>query len=207
MALASRLRRNAGRAAGTLALAALLCAAGAQAGMTQDMGPLTPHLETGESAPWTTKLDGATFTIANSADPAAIRYYWVGSPAEEEGRRTIAVDVEVRDGQEGSGAGILYGYQDEPRSYFMLLLRPDGQVTLSQRVPEGFEERMSIGGDAVKPGVNRMEIRESGNQIEMLLNGQSIGSLGNDLIGRGGVGIAATGTGTFTFANYTQAAQ
>jgi hypothetical protein len=205
MTLPSRLRRNAARTIRMAALAVLLGTAATGTAMSQDMGPLTPHLQSGEDAPWTARAEGASFTLANTSDPAAIRYYWTGSPAEEEGKRSIAVDVEVRDGQEGSGAGILYGYRDEPRSYFLLLLRPNGLVTLSQRVPEGFEERMSIGGDAVKPGVNRLEVRENGSTIEMLLNGQSIGSLGNDLIGRGGVGIVAVGTGTFSFANYTQA--
>lgn len=185
---------------------AAFTAVAATAAAAQDLGPLTPVLELGESPPWLGAAEGSAYVLSNSTDPGAVRYFWIGAP-EGEGQRTIGVDVEIREAQEASGAGLIYGYQEEPRSYFLLLLRPGNQVALLQRTDAGVEERMSLGGDMVRSGANRLEIRERGQEIELLVNGQSIGSIGNDRIGRGGVGIAAAGTGTFVFSNFAVAAQ
>ena len=192
-------------ALGFAALSALACTLAAGRLAAQDLGPLTPHLELGEMAPWTGTAEGPAYVLSNSTDPNAITYYWVGSP-EAEGKRTIGVDVELRAAADGAGgAGLIYGYQEQPRSYFLLLLRPGNQVALLQRTEAGMEERMTLGSDQVRAGANRLEIREAGQQIELFLNGQSIGAIGNDMIGRGGVGIAAAGTGTFVFSNFTHA--
>jgi hypothetical protein len=205
MSLPSARSRRFTRAFRLAAVAAALSMAGLGAA-AQDLGPLTPQLQLGAFAPWMAQAEGTAYVLSNTTDPSAVTYFWVGNPAEE-GRRTIAVDVDLREGAEGSGAGLLYGFQEEPRSYFLLMLRPGGTVALVQRTPEGFEERMGIGGDQVKPGINRLEIRERGKEIDILLNGTNIGAIGNDLIGRGGVGIVATGTGTFAFSNFALTAQ
>jgi hypothetical protein len=172
----------------------------------QPMGPLAEYLKPGESPPWTAKMEGDAFVLSNSTEPNAVHYVTASYTRSEEGKRSFGVDVEIREDTGKSHAGLIYGYQKEPISYFVYVVEANRTVALYFRSAGGIERLFSVGGDQVAEGSNRLGIIEKGDRIELQLNGNTISTYGNAAVGRGYGGIVAWGTGIFAFKNYEQAA-
>lgn len=169
-----------------------------QRSLAFDMGALNQYLEPGASGAWTlTEQNGAAVFDNREAD-GALTYYYVGANAGEEGQREITVDVSILRSSGFSKAGLLYGFENEPRSYFMYTIDGENTLRLEYRSPDGWEERMSSTLSEVSSDKVTLSIREDGNLISLLVNGQERSSIGNDQTGRGGVGIVAAGIGTYS---------
>ncbi len=167
-----------------------------------DMGPLNPYLESGASGPWTlTEQSGAAILDNRDAD-GDLTYFFVGPNSGEEGQREISVDIGLLRRSGFSKAGLLYGFENEPRSYFMFTVDDQATVRLEYRSPNGWEERMSSTVSGLNPEKISLTIREEGNQISLLVNGQERSSIGNNRMGRGAVGIVAVGIGTYSFSGF-----
>ncbi|MEP3276644.1 MAG: hypothetical protein ABJN26_09835 [Stappiaceae bacterium] len=181
-----------GMVAGLFALA--LCTVVANAQQNGGMGPLSQILpQTGQDGPWRITNTGGTFEIQNSTDPGPIKYFYAALNEGEEGRRTIEASLVIHPDSQGS-AGILYGFDQQNRSYHLLTLGPDGTVTLFRRDDQGFSPFMETkSSDFLKDKINKLRIEEKGDTILYFLNGAKLGEVGGNKFGRGSVGIAAVG--------------
>ena len=165
------------------------------------MGPLDSVLSPQYGDPWVVAKSGGGWQFENADGAYNIQYYYVFPADGEAGRREISVDVSVEAGEPDSLAGIIYGYQNEPRSYYLFTLGGDQQVRLHHVAAGNFEERMAFGIGGVRDRAT-LAIREYGNEIALLVNGEEKSRFGNRDMGRGAVGIAAGHIGRFRFANF-----
>ncbi|MBX6323745.1 MAG: hypothetical protein IRY94_18165 [Rhodospirillaceae bacterium] len=191
------------RAALGLALGAA-CLAPAAALGAGPLPPLSEFLQYGAFGPWTGAAEGDTYVLSNTTAPGAVQYFLAGHQRSEEGRRVIAVDVEIRQGGEESRAGLIYGYRKEPTSYFLFVLEGGRGVSLYLRHPDSVERPVSVVSGQIRPGVNRLEIREQGGLVGLFVNGAQIGAYGAAGVGQGAAGIVAWGMGVFAFRDFTQ---
>jgi len=166
------------------------------------MGPLNQYLEPGSFGAWElAEQDGAAIFNNQQAD-GDINYYFVGANPGEAGQREISVEVGILRNSNFSKAGLLYGFENDPRSYFMFTIDNLATVRLEYRSPAGWEERLSQRIAGINPENVTLSIREDGQQISLLVNGVEQSAIGNDRMGRGGVGIVAVGIGTYGFRDF-----
>lgn len=205
------MRRHARRPAARLLpvlllLVLLLGALPAPAEAPAGLGPLAPHVELApEGSPWRVAEEGGALVAENRTAPGDVRYWFVEPTA-----RPLAVSATVRaegvgGGKGPGGAGLLYGLvrPGGTPTYHAFVLEPGGGMVLYRRNPKGFERlaqlrpKTPLGDRAVTLG-----IRETAAGLELLVQGQRIGTLALDGPKRGGVGVVALGTGRFTFERF-----
>ncbi len=196
MHLTSTLRRLLSAGLFAAAIAAAATASAQPAGF----GPLDTVLTSGPDGAWTRTRSGGSFELLNTAAPNALKYFFVATG--EEGRRRVGVDVRIEDGGQLSHAGLLYGYVREPLSYYIFTLEAENTVALRRFEGGAMNAMFTTSGGTVRAGINRLEIAERGTEIDLFVNGSRIGSIGNEGIGSGAIGIAAWGTGRFIFSGF-----
>lgn len=167
-----------------------------------NMGGLSSLLKSGQSGLWQIHHERGSVVLENAQGEGDITYYYVGHDPSQEGARKATVTVQLLNTTGYSWAGLLYGYVENPRSYYIFAIQPNNQVTLVQRTPSGFEQRLSqtVRSDVYRP--NQLSIKENGNSIDLFVNGKNIGSYGNSSIGRGTIGIAAGDMGAYRFKGF-----
>lgn len=166
------------------------------------LGPLAPFLLYGQEAdsPWIGETDGNGYRLINPDAPDAITYFFVGSPPETHGKRTAEIKTVILQGD--GKAGLLYGYQQEPRQYHLFVVDAQGTATIFHRPPEGgLNELMSTqlqdpdqpDDQPAGPKVVTLKLVEDGNSLTAFINDTQIGQLQTPHLGRGDIGIAAAG--------------
>ena len=183
------------------AFAALLLATSPAAA---DVGVLTPLIEGEErNEHWNVTLaeDGDAL-LRSLSGPGEVRFYFLRPAEGEEGQRRIGVTVDMRGAAEGGQAGLLYGYQENPKRYYLYTVGADGKITLMRRDEGGFRTMISSTKGGLQPEAVRLELVEDGQQVGFVVNGERGASLGNDTMGRGAVGIVAISPGTFRFEDF-----
>ncbi len=167
-----------------------------------NMGLLNPYLSEGNQGAWNIKAEKDSVLLENKNTSGDISYYFVNSKPEEEGHREISVSVELLKSGSNSWAGLLYGYKEKPKRYYLFVLQGGDTVSLYHRTDAGIKLRssMSFNGDPSKP--IHLAIREKGNKISLLVNGRETSSFGNDSIGKGAVGIVAADIGLYRFSGF-----
>ena len=167
------------------------------------MGPLADIIQPGPSGSWTVTSGEKGVQLINRQSPGDLRYYFVNEKPDHQANRTVTVTTQLLETGPNALAGLLYGYQDNPRSYFLFSVGGNGMVNLHYRGDNGFEQRMqsSLQGSPEQPVT--LKIVEQGNEISLFVNDRNIGSLGNDRMGRGSLGIAAADTGVFRFSQFS----
>lgn len=166
------------------------------------LGPLAPFLLYGEddNGPWIGETDGNGYRLINPDDPDAITYFFAGSPPETHGKRTAEIKTVILQGD--GKAGLLYGYQQEPRQYHLFVVDAQGTATIFHRPPEGgLNELMSTqledpdqpDDQPAGPKVVTLKLVEDGNSLTAFINDTQIGQLQTPHLGRGDIGIAAVG--------------
>lgn len=168
------------------------------------IGALEKYVALGESDGWSATLKDGIFWLNNAQAEGAIRYYFTPYTDGDGGARSIGVDVNVAELKPDARAGLLYGYQADPRLYYLMLLGPAGALDVYRRDGNGLQMTMSQSITLSKSGYNRIEVHEQGRSVEISVNGQSAGSFESQGTGRGSVGIAALGIGRSGFTNYYQ---
>jgi len=167
-----------------------------------DMGPLGALITEGSSPPWTVSDRDGAVVLENTEGEGAIRYYYLTPRPGTEGRRSIEVTVDMAATGENGAAGLLYGYQAEPRSYWLFRIDAEGRTSFGRFSEAGYEQRMGTAVEGVDGPVT-LGIEERGDQVTLTVDGQNVGGIGNSEMGRGGVGIVATGTGVFTLSDFS----
>ena len=171
-----------------------------------DMGKLKKIIHTGNSGGWYGQIDSDNYWLENVNQPGAIRYYHTAYSPEDAGNRLISVRVKLETNDPQARAGLFYGYDDKDRSYYLILLGPNGIFEVIRRDASGFHLRMSSTTGAVGTAFNQIIIRENGNNLSLSVNGKDMGSFGNDTVGKGAVGIVAVGMGRFGYSKYSEQA-
>lgn len=167
-----------------------------------DMGPLNSFLKEEADQVWAIRNQGGAVVMENRSAPGHLNYYQTASSPGAEGQRTITLDVAVISSMPDSLAGILYGFQSQPKTYYMFTVGGDRSINLHQMINGRLESRMKWSGADLKAERTVLAIREEGNTIALSVNGIEKTSFGNDQIGHGAVGIVAGGVGTFRFSQF-----
>ncbi len=187
-----------------LALATLLLSMAQLPATAQgfDMGPLNPFLKEEADAVWTLRNQGGAVLMENRSTPGHLNYYQATTSPGSEGQRVITLDVALLASNAESLAGLLYGFQSQPKTYYMFTVGGDRSVNLHQMIDGRLESRMKWRIADLKSERTVLAIREKGNTISLSVNGVEKSTFGNDRIGRGAVGIVAGGVGAFRFSQF-----
>lgn len=172
-----------------------------------DLGPLSEIITPRSDGTWSITDNNGVAIFENQNAPYAITYYYLNPRPGEEGKREISVDIGMLNFEPDSRAGLLYGFEDNPRSYFMFTVGGDRSVNLQFFEQGNMEERMKLGISSLQADKTTLTIRERGNEIALIVNGEEKSVIGNDRIGRGAVGIVAAHVGRYSFQNFSVTAQ
>ncbi|MFQ5675886.1 MAG: hypothetical protein ACE5G1_08330 [bacterium] len=97
----------------------LLCGTGCTGNKqtaTSGLGPLESIVFTGNQDNWSGHLVNGTYVLENHEETGGIRYFYTSFDKRSLGERSAKVNVRI-DGGDGSGrAGLLYGYQNSPKT-------------------------------------------------------------------------------------------
>ncbi len=167
-----------------------------------DMGPLTSIIESSTGDTWSVQNNGSSVIMENQSDGGSVQYYYANPDSDEEGRREISVELDFSQSQTESLAGLLYGFQPNPKSYFLFTAGNDQHVGLYHKSKNGFKEIMKFSVDNFTSKKIRLAIQERGNSIALLVNGTEKSTYSNKRTGRGAVGILAVGMGIFQFSDF-----
>lgn len=194
------------RAAMVAAAVAVSGLAGTGAAVAQDnpFTTLAPALidEVGET--WTLEMTGAGYSLKNTTNDNAFRYFWTVGDESEFGRRTISTTVTIGGNDPSAGAGLIYGYEEEPEHLYLFIIEPDGTAGLYQYGGDDVGHVQSVETDLVTPGENQLTLAEDGATIHMSVNGEEVMQYVAEDTGRGAVGIVAWGIGTYSFTGFTE---
>lgn len=174
----------------------------AQTDTVASMGPLQDVVPTsGSDGTWSASVEDGAFVLTNEIDPGAIQYFYADYSSDDAGSRTIKLDVKATGGT--GSAGIFYGFDPETRYYFLLVMN-GSDLEFHRRDANGVNLMMATSFDDVsEDDFNTIAITENGSEISLSLNGVTTGSIENSSTGKGPAGIAAMGTGTFAFKDFS----
>ena len=166
-------------------------------------------LTIGHDPPWTGTLTGSHFRLENATAPSAGRYMYLASlPGRPDAltQGTVHVDVAVEvayDASYGAAAGVLFNFDTDAGSYLALVVTDLG-YSLYVRDHDGLNEVMSDTRDDIRLGAtNRVTVRTIGTDVQLEVNGTSVGSISFGAPPRGAIGIIALGAGVYTFSGFT----
>ncbi|MDQ8187463.1 hypothetical protein [Pelagicoccus sp. SDUM812002] len=188
-----------------LALTFFLTACGGEKEFSPNgVGPLESIILKGRDQAWTGSSENGVYTLDNSGDTGAIKYFYTPYNGEDAGRRVISVHVDAEGASPEGRAGLLYGFDQSPLSYYAIVASPDHLLEIYRRDQEGFAMTSSTSFDPAASGFEQIVVEESEDQISISVNGRQVSSLQASGVGRGAVGILAMGSGRFAFTNYTE---
>lgn len=171
-----------------------------------NMGPLSPLIQTGSDGIWAISNDNGRVFMRNNTDPSAITYFYVNADPGQAGKREVSVDIEVLPSSAEAFGGLLYGYQETPKSYFLYTLGADDSINLHYMHDGKFDKVLgsSLGdaGISKAAGRTRLTLRENGQRLTLLADGQVINEINSDRLGHGATGIVAFGVGDFRFGQF-----
>ncbi|MEM6551012.1 MAG: hypothetical protein AAF750_02560 [Planctomycetota bacterium] len=163
------------------------------------MGPLANTLLYGQEdqGPWQGQTDGNGYRLINPVDPDAITYFYLNSPPQALGQRTAEVKTALIQG-DGS-TGLIYGFANQPKQYFLYLIDRQGQLRILHRFPEGgfnelFSARLQVDGEDAEPAGPRLvtlRLVEDAGSVTAFLNDSKLHTF--NAPAQGGIGIAAAG--------------
>ena len=172
----------------------------------------------GEDGPWRGGIREGVYRLANSSDPSAVRYGYVGlgdgvGALDDLTDARVSVDVRVgeRDSCPFTSAGLMFRFDRERRLYTGLVLTRQvrgresrGQLQLVTRNDRGFG-LMPLGSpsrfDASRTVT--LGIIGRGDVLSLFVNDEPFRSVPAPAGLRGDPGLLALGTGEFEFDNFT----
>lgn len=161
----------------------------------------------GQDGAWRGGFVGGGYQLKNSSDPGAVEYVYATRLSGVKGplsSNTVSVNVSgAFMTPDYSQAGLLFNVDPETRYYYAFMVKGGDGVSLVLRNAEGFQELASTTTDALRPGQpNRLSVAPTGATLRFLVNDVEVMSIESPSLPAGGVGIIATGTGTFSFDNF-----
>jgi len=161
----------------------------------------------GNDGTWIGALEDGAYSLSNSGKAGAVRYFHVdfakrnGTDAAE--RTEVAVDVAGQFEGQAAGAGLLYRFDREARTYYAFVVMKDGAYSLWQRSADGLRRLAGGSNAAIKPGsVNSLLARLQGGEAELYVNDTRIVGHSTGATLAGDVGIIAFDRGAYRFDNF-----
>lgn len=167
------------------------------------LGNLKEFIHTGSSNGWDGKIVSGEYWLENRSQEGAIRYYYTAYDGQSN-QRTISTKVILNASDPYSQAGLLYGFDSNNRSYFLVNIGADGVFTVTHRDNEGFHRLIERPLNINPENYNKITIAEKGNELTFSVNNVKTGQLTHDAAGTGSVGIVAIGLGRFGFTDYEE---
>lgn len=167
-----------------------------------DMGKMNRILETGQSGAWDQRDEGETYVLDNDSDPTSIRYYFIKPNAGHEGTRSVSVELDFRDEAASTRGGLIFGFDETDKSYYLFVLGPTGELTLFQRKPDGGKILFKGTAKGVTDGFNTFTLVEADGGVRLEVNGQSAIFTDSEAMRTGALGIVAWGEGEFAFRKF-----
>lgn len=170
-------------------------------------GSLARVLPMGSTGSWTGSIAGGAYVLDNPNDAAAVKYGYVtqlpglGSAPSS---AAVSVDVSAEFGSALSGAGLLYMFDPQRRTYWAFVLQRDGRHALFKRDSKGLQ--LVLAGRSAttrQDGVNRLTVQPAHGGVQLLVNGEPVGKASSPEISGSGVGLVAMGTGRFRFDDFS----
>lgn len=166
-------------------------------------------LTIGNDPPWTGTLTGSHYRLENATAPGAARYVYLASLPGRPGaltQGTVHVDVAVEvafDPSYGAAAGVLFNLNVDTRHYLALVVSDLG-YSVYVHDESGLYEATADTSDAIRLGAtNRVTVRTIGTDVQLEVNGTSVGSISFGAPPTGAIGIIALGAGVYTFSGFT----
>ena len=170
------------------------------------LGPLAPHVRMQpDGDPWRVAPQDGALLMENATAPGQVTYFFV-QPRDHPLRVSVQVTAAPAGAaDDATGGGILYGLQGQgsARLYYLFLLAPDGTLSVIRRDEKGAQRMLATRSDKLDPARPvELAIVETGDGTEFHAGGARIGAIRGRGAGEGAVGIAALGTGRFTFRDF-----
>lgn len=168
------------------------------------LGPLQPYVMNSDDGDWSGALEGDVYWLENRAALGAVRYFYNKAARDGTNGLQVQVDVTVESSDPNARAGLLYGYRESPRFYYLAVVGSQGQFELYRRDNDGFQ--MVLGNTVERSASGRTSIvlKEMGKELTIVVNGHKIGAFQSAGTGEGAIGIAAMGVGRYGFTGYRQ---
>jgi hypothetical protein len=161
---------------------------------------LSGTLLLGEEGSWSGRLADGRYVLTNERKPDAVEYFYLGTKAGL-GQARVQVEVSVDAPGEAAGAGILYRFDPERKTYLGFLVLPGGKYAVIERDEQRAVIRMSGMHDAIEPGANQLTVASDGGAVRFSVNGTEVATINTGAAGVG-AGILAFGIGQFSFDNF-----
>lgn len=187
-----------------LGLALLALPGAALADLDDVLGPLAGKVLIGRQGDWEgsedTEPDAYRLDYLGTRTNA-VRYFMLDDAGVPEGR--LAAGVQVALPQEKSAfAGLLWGYQDDPRRYLIFAVTGDGRAVIWRRDAAGLTQ-LAEHPDAVHEGGSAVLAAFERDGVVLMLAGETlVAALDGDDAAGGATGIVAGGRGSFRFTDF-----
>ncbi len=174
----------------------------------QPLAPDDPEaavLVLGDNGPWSANIADGQYRVQNHQDGDAVRYVHLGlsdaadKPVDLRGS-WVDVDVEGNFQDPDSGAGILYRFDPEKKTYLAFVVTKGGWQIL-KRDENGLSTVSQ--GDLSRDGPASLEVHanESG-KVAFSVDDEVVGSVESGNIQGNDIGMIAIGRGDFDFDNF-----
>jgi hypothetical protein len=166
--------------------------------------PEASVLALGDAGTWSAKIADGQYVVENSKDKDGIRYVHLslsdsGKPLELS-VSSVDVDVEGTFEDEDSGAGVLYRFDPESKTYLAFVLTKAGYMVL-RRDDEGFKT-LSQGEHSHDEAVTlEVNTRDSG-ELEFRLDDKVVATIPDPGLKGNDVGMISFARGEFDFDNF-----
>lgn len=161
-------------------------------------------LALGDNGPWSATIADGHYRVQNHQDGDAVRYVHLGltdadKPVDLRGS-WVDVEVEGNFQDPDSGAGILYRFDPEKKTYLAFVVTKGGWQIL-KRDENGLNTVSQ--GDLSRDGPASLEVHanESG-KVDFSVDDEVVGSVESDGLQGNHVGMIAIGRGDFDFDNF-----
>lgn len=166
-----------------------------------NLGVLKEVLSTGYSDGWAANIESGEYWLENINQQGAIRYYYAAHDGINH-QRKISTKVIVDAADPYSQAGLLYGFDNATRSYFLVVISAEGLFSVTRRDSNGFQALFETYLELNPKTFTVITIQENRNQLLFFINGNNVGEITHPAAGKGHVGIVAIGTGKFGFTDF-----
>ena len=166
------------------------------------LGPLEPHLLRGTDMAWTGDSGSNIYRLTNTSNGGNVKYFVAALPNGTAQEISVSVGVKGLSGANYSGAGLVFNFDLDSRTYLALVLTASNQLAIYQKSAQGMSElaRLPQAIDT-RGGMVQLTLRATGKGVDIEVDGAHQGAI--DGVGlRGQAGILAIDGGDYSFATY-----
>jgi len=165
-------------------------------------------LQLGTDGSWVGRLENNTYKLINSTGPNEVTYFYVTVNSSDLTYSVVEVDVDIKliKGTAASGAGLIWHFNRQRRTYYAFVLQKSRSYACYIRDKSGFQKIAAGSSFTINPsGFNRIAIVGKGpGFFDLFVNGRLLTTVKRNDPGlnRGITGLVAMSTGLFSFDNF-----